>query len=104
MLPDFRLRTTGGTRRRRRARRTDLRPRLETLEDRAVPSTIPVLNTLDSGPGSLRDAITRANALPGPDTITFASAVTGTITLTSALPDLSTDITITGPGRQPSPA
>ncbi len=41
---------------------------------------------------SLREAITAANAALGADTITFN--ITGTITLTSALPDLSTDLTI----------
>src|SRR5262249_52972472 len=45
---------------------------------------------------SLREAIKLANANPGADTITFG--VTGTINLTGALPDLSSDITITGPG------
>jgi parallel beta-helix repeat protein len=80
------------------ARRTAVRPRLEPLEDRAVPSVLTVLNTNDAGPGSLRAAIGRANALPGPDTILFAPRVAGTITLTSPLPDLSTGLTIHGPG------
>src|SRR5437879_3639806 len=35
-------------------------PRLEALEDRTVPVIYTVTNTADSGPGSLRDAITRA--------------------------------------------
>jgi hypothetical protein len=33
---------------------------LEALEDRTVPSTIPVTNLLDSGPGSLRAAVAAA--------------------------------------------
>ncbi|MFO0949742.1 MAG: hypothetical protein U0835_01040 [Isosphaeraceae bacterium] len=36
------------------------RPGFEALEDRKVLSTISVTNNLDSGPGSLRDAIDRA--------------------------------------------
>src|SRR5262245_54444274 len=46
--------------------------------------------------GSLRYCINLANNNPGPDTIDFK--VTGTIQLTSKLPTLTSDITITGPG------
>ena len=63
-----------------------------------MPSTITVLNTDDSGPGSLRAAITQADLDPAQDTIDFAPSVTGTITLLSALPDLSTAIILSGPG------
>src|SRR5262249_38730947 len=55
-----------------------------------------VTTLADAGPGSLRQAIFLANATPGDDTITFA--VTGTINLASALPDLSSNIDIQGPG------
>ena len=56
-----------------------------------------VVTTLaDSGPGSLRAAITNANTSSGGVTITFA--VTGTINLLSALPQLTQSMTITGPG------
>ena len=71
---------------------------IETLEDRVVPATIPVTSLLDSGAGTLRAAIEQANRAPNHDTITFARSLAGTITLTSALPDLSTDIVISGPG------
>src|SRR4030095_16171922 len=54
-----------------------------------------VANTNDSGAGSLRDAIVNSAAI---DTITFAPGVTGTITLLSALPDLTKNLTISGPG------
>jgi hypothetical protein len=37
-------------------------PGLEVLEDRTAPSVFTVLNTNDSGPGSLRQAILNANA------------------------------------------
>src|SRR6476620_8193116 len=54
-----------------------------------------VQNTLDSGPGSLRDAL--ANASDG-DTITFCPAVTGTIGLTSGRLVVSNSVAILGPG------
>ncbi|HZE56783.1 MAG TPA: Ig-like domain-containing protein [Chthoniobacterales bacterium] len=53
--------------------------------------------TTDPGGCTLREAINAANADPGVDTITFASGLTGTITLDTALPPLS-DMTIIGPG------
>src|SRR3954470_22158275 len=81
-----------------RRRATGLTPGVEPLEGRVVPSTITVTNTNDSGLDSLRSAITQANTDPAQDTITFAPAVTGTITLLSALPDLSSDINMSGPG------
>src|SRR5690348_9903749 len=72
--------------------------RIEPLEGRVVPATITVLNTNDSGPDSLRAAIAQADMDTAQDTIQFAPAVTGTITLLSALPDLSTNILLNGPG------
>jgi hypothetical protein len=71
---------------------------MEPLEGRVVPATISVLNTNNDGAGSLRAAIDQANMDPAQDTIDFAPAVTGTITLSSALPDLSTSIILSGPG------
>lgn len=60
-------------------------------------ATFEVTNTNDSGPGSLRQAITDANANAEADTIDITA--TGTIQLQNTLPDLSTDVQITGPGR-----
>ena len=40
-----------------RPKHTRFRPLLEALEDRCVPSTLTVTNTLDSGTGSLRAEI-----------------------------------------------
>jgi hypothetical protein len=69
--------------------------RLEQLEDRTVPTTFSVLNLLDSGAGSLRQAITSANAHAGPDTIQFN--VAGTIKLTSAaLPVVTDNVNLDG--------
>jgi hypothetical protein len=86
----------------RRPRRTSCRAgitarlKLEHLEDRSVPST--VSNLADSGPGSLRQAILDSNSTPGNNLITFAPGVSGTINLASALPDLSGNIDLEGPG------
>ena len=58
-----------------------------------------VTNTTNSGMGSLRDAIVWANAQPGPITVTFAIPGAGphTITLASALPDITANgLTIDG--------
>jgi len=66
-----------------------------------------VSTTHDSGPGSLGDAITLANATPG-STITFAipGADAQTITLTAALPTIAADVVIdatTQPGYSGAP-
>jgi len=59
------------------------------------------VDSLDPGAGklSLREAIADADANPGADTITFDPSLSaGTITLSgTALPDISDDLTITGP-------
>jgi hypothetical protein len=72
------------------------RPRLEALEDRSVPGTLTVLTTLDKGPGSLRDTLTRAK---DGDTIVFDPCLNGqTITLTSDQLTLNKNLDIEGPG------
>ena len=84
---------TRPSRRDHRPARHRMRPRLESMEDRMLLSV--VSSTADSGPGSLRDAIT--NAMPG-DTITFAPTLNGsTIKLTSELV-ITKPLTIMGPG------
>ncbi len=60
------------------------------------PYSTTVINTLDSGPGSLRQAILNANAAGGDNIITFTA--TGTITLASALPAITANTVISGPG------
>lgn len=65
-----------------------------------------VTNTNNSGPGSLRDAITYANGNSGADVITFCIATTDpnfnnatgayTITPTGGLPQLGSDLTVDG--------
>lgn len=92
----------------RRRRVTSVRTFWEPLEERiALANMIEVTTLLDtgnpSGTTSLRQAITQANTdAGGGDTITFDqglfSSGPGTINLGTALPELSADMTITGPG------
>ncbi|MEQ1747689.1 MAG: hypothetical protein ABMA02_19835, partial [Saprospiraceae bacterium] len=57
-------------------------------------TTYTVSNTNNTGAGSLRQAITDANANPGADIIDFS--VAGTLTLASALPSITQELTIDG--------
>ncbi|NLA37330.1 MAG: hypothetical protein GX868_16820 [Actinobacteria bacterium] len=52
----------------------------------------------DGSPDTLRHAVIEANASPGADVISVGGV--GTITLASALPDITDELTITGPGAQ----
>jgi hypothetical protein len=106
--------------RRKRATRRWAIPRLERLEDRTLLSAYLVTTTADSGPGSLRDAITQINAdtnhtlyaspsNPNVDEIDFNitaasdtgggfNAVTGVATIQplSALPSITNAVIING--------
>ena len=66
-----------------------------SLAPTTYAATFTVTNLNDSGAGSLRDAVTQANAAVGPDTIDFT--VTGTISLATQIV-IGDDVTITGPG------
>ena len=82
--------------------------RFESLEDRRLLATFAVLNTLDSGPGSLREAMIAANSTPGADQIEFAiaSAAPHTINLASPLPIITEQVSIdatTQPGYTGAP-
>src|SRR5262249_10459343 len=80
------------------------RPGLEALEERLAPAVVTVLNTNDTGAGSLRNAVAQANANLGADTIVFDNTVFNTpqtITLTSGVITFAGDTaltTVTGPG------
>jgi hypothetical protein len=94
-----------------------VRPQVETLEDRTVPAVYRVLTLGDEtgqaptgGTGtandpflivSLRSAVEQANTIVGEDEITFDPTVFGTFqTITlggTALPDITDDLLITGP-------
>src|SRR5262249_57420919 len=73
--------------------------RLERLETRDVPTTFTVDTLLDSGSGSLRQAVRDANDTPGDDLIAFDAKLSGTITLTSGQLRITDGLTISGPGR-----
>jgi hypothetical protein len=85
--------------RRRRTRRKSVRflPGVASLEVRALLSTITVTNDADNGSGSLRAAL--QSAVAG-DTIDFARSAYGTITLSSGPLEVTTNVTIDGPGAK----
>src|SRR5438105_443291 len=96
-LRGLRTRFSGNSGRRKTAR--PMRLQCEALEDRSMPSTFTVLNTLDSGAGSLRQAILASNASVGiADTIAFDIGGGGqqTIRPASALPIITDSVTIDG--------
>ncbi|QDT30331.1 polymorphic membrane protein [Gimesia panareensis] len=71
---------------------------METLEERTLLTAFTVMNTDNTGAGSLRAAIEAANANEGADTITFDASLAGqTIVLGDEL-SISDDLTITGLG------
>src|SRR5262245_50684169 len=85
--------------RRRVPWRSQLSRRLtvEELGDRTVPSTFTVQDLNDSGPGSLRAAITAANDHPDADLSRFANGLAATLHVASQL-SIPEDLTINGPG------
>ena len=67
------------------------------LASRQAPqATFTVINTNDSGAGSLRQAILDANANSGADTISFSISGAQTITPLSVLPTITDPVTIDG--------
>ncbi len=79
-----------------RRRQRQRLPRLESLEDRLVLSTLTVTSAGDEGPGTLRAEIGDAQA---GDTIKFAASLDGqTISLTSGELAIGQNLTIKGPG------
>src|SRR5215471_10542470 len=71
---------------------------IEGLEDRRLFSAFTVTNLLDSGPGSLREAVDTANSTPGADQIDFDGGLKGTIRLQSQL-TVTDDLAIDGTGQ-----
>lgn len=77
-----------------------------TLIMTSPAATFTVTNTNDSNAGSLRQAILDANSSPGADLISFSIPGSGTQTISplSALPNVSTPVTIDGTTQQPGSA
>ncbi len=67
-----------------------------TMNYFASAATFTVNNLNDSGAGSLRQAISDANANAGTDTIVFQEGLTGTLTVTSGL-NITGDLIMSGP-------
>ena len=63
-------------------------------------ATFTVTNTNDAGAGSLRQAVSDANANPGADEVVFDASVAGTIGLSSGEIAVTESLTVAGPGRQ----
>lgn len=84
----------------RRQPRPAYRPALETLEPRLALATFTVDTLSDTVGNTLRAAITAANASSDPsNSIIFTGAArSGVITLNSALPNISNNLSIIGPG------
>lgn len=88
----------------RERRKLFCRLAIEGLEDRTTPALFVVTSTADSGPGSLREMVAKANALPGPDAIRFElPAVPPIITLTSGEIHISDSVNILGANLVPTP-
>ena len=80
-------------------RRGRVRLRLETFEDRVLPSVFVVTTTNETGAGSLYSAIMSSNSSPGPNGIDFEIGTGGpqTIALLQPLPTIvNNQVTIDG--------
>ena len=63
-----------------------------------VQHNLKVTNLNEAGPGSLRSAVAAALINAGSDTISFQAGLTGTITLSTGVINLTEAIAIEGPG------
>jgi Ca2+-binding RTX toxin-like protein len=81
----------------KRKNRKPFQPAFHGLEKRMMPATFLVSTVADSGPDSLRQAITDSNGTPGANTIDFGIGTGAqTISLLSALPSIMVPVTIDG--------
>ena len=72
--------------------------RPEPLEERFVLSSFVVTNLNNSGPGSLRAAVNKANLAADVDSITFQAGLTGPIVLLTGELSITQPVSIVGPG------
>lgn len=70
---------------------------VERLEARQLLATWTVTASADTGPGSLREAIARANSQSGADTIVFDLAGDAVINVTQGEMEVTDDVVIAGP-------
>lgn len=68
------------------------------LVEPALAATFNVTNLNDAGAGSLRDALFNANAASDTDVIDFQAGLSGTITLTTGVLNITNPVEIRGPG------
>lgn len=80
----------------RRRLKSSWTPSCEMLEDRCLLAVFTVTNLLDSGPGTLRDALNQANLATGGDSIEFQAGLSGTIPVTSGQLTITDDVDIDG--------
>ena len=83
----------------KRTKRPSFQPDFHDLEKRMMPATFVVLNTADSGAGSLRQAILDSNAAPGLNTIDFSIGAVGSqqsFLPTSQFPHVTNPVVIDG--------
>jgi len=74
---------------------------MEVLEDRIALSTFLVVNSFDGGPGSLRDAIARANQSGGTNRVIITSKVDQPIVLTNGEIKIATRLAIENRSGRP---
>lgn len=80
---------------------TTFQNNLASTDSPDVAASTLVTTAADAGPGSLRQAISNAEARPGPDTITFDFNLAGVeIVLASQQLEIQSDIVIEGPGSE----
>ena len=73
---------------------------IELLEARIAPATFLVTNLGDSGSGSLRDAVARANATPAQDIVLFEPSLAGTVLLQTGEILVTEPLTLKGPSSR----
>ncbi len=96
-MSNSRLAQIAVTRNNRISRKSAITPMMEAVEERRLMATFAVTTVADSGTGSLRDALTKANKSSDTDLIQFKiGSGAKTIQPTSALPFIKYAVTLDG--------